>query len=219
MNILFEDKSIIVCIKPKGVLSQLGNGENMIALLNSHFAENGKNAEAFPVHRLDRETEGVMVFAKSSRSAAELSKQITENRFQKSYYAIIKGSPAEKCGIMTDLLFRDKVKNKSFVVDRKRSGVKEASLEYKIKAEADGFSLADILLHTGRTHQIRVQFSSRGFPLYGDRKYGGCAGELALFAYRLEFFHPVTNEKLSFNASPDFNVSPWNLFNSDLTFN
>ncbi len=213
MNILFEDKNIIVCIKPKGVLSQLGDGENMISLLNSHFAEDGETAEAFPVHRLDKETEGVMVFAKSSRSAAELSKQITENRFRKSYYAVIKGSPAEKNGIMTDLLFRDKAKNKSFVVNRKRNGVKEASLEYKIIAEAGGFSLADILLHTGRTHQIRAQFSSRGFPLYGDRKYGGCAGELALFAYRLEFFHPTSNKKLSFTASPDFSASPWNIFN------
>lgn len=212
MNIIFEDKSIVVCVKPKGVLSQLGDGENMIALLNSHFEENGERAEAFPVHRLDKETAGVIVYAKSSRTAAELSRQITENKFRKHYYAVIPGTPHEKSGIMTDLLFRDKQKNKSFVVGRKRNGVKEAELEYKIIAGNGGFSLADILLHTGRTHQIRAQFSSRGFPLYGDRKYGGCAGELALFAYRLDFFHPETGEKLSFSAEPDFNSSPWNLF-------
>lgn len=212
MNILFEDKNLIVCVKPRGVSSQLGDGENMIALLNSHFSENGEKAEAFPVHRLDKETSGVMVYAKSSACAALLSKQITGGAIHKHYYAVIRGLPEEKNGIMKDLLFRDKAKNKTFVVNRKRGGVKEASLEYEIIGEAQGFALADILLHTGRTHQIRAQFSSRGFPLYGDRRYGGCAGELALFAYRLEFRHPFSGEMLDFSSLPDTSSTPWRLF-------
>ncbi len=216
MRIIFEDESLVVCLKPRNILSQVGNGENMIALLNSHFEENGEDAEAFPVHRLDKETSGVMVFAKNSGSAATLSKAITENRFHKHYYAVVKGSPKENSGIMRDFLFHDKSKNKAFVVDEKRKGSKDASLEYKILETSNGYSLADILLHTGRTHQIRTQFSSRNLPLYGDRKYGGPAGEIALFAYKLEFPHPQTGETLSFSALPDINESPWCLFKSKI---
>lgn len=216
MIIFFEDKNIIVCLKPRNILSQVGNGENMIALLNSHFEENGEKAEAFPVHRLDKETAGIMVFAKNSHSAAALSKFIADNRFHKHYFAIAKGSPKEKSGIMRDFLFHDKIKNKVSVVDGNKKGAKSASLEYNILSESNGFTLADILLHTGRTHQIRAQFSSRNLPLYGDRKYGGPAGEIALFAYKLEFPHPQTNEMLSFSALPDINESPWCLFRNEL---
>ena len=216
MKIFCEDKNLIVCLKPRNVISQLGNGENMIALLNSHFKENGEKAEAFPVHRLDKETAGIMVYAKNSASAAALSKAIAGNNFRKHYYAVIKGSPDEKSGIMKDLLFHDKTKNKVFTVDKVRTGVKDASLEYKILEESDGFCLADILLHTGRTHQIRAQFSSRNLPLYGDRKYGGPAGELALFAHKLEFPDPQTGELLSFSALPDTEEAPWCLFKKEL---
>lgn len=219
MRIFYEDKNFIVCLKPRNILSQIGNGENMIALLNSHFQEIGEKAEAFPVHRLDRETSGIMVFAKNSQTAAILSKAISENRFHKHYYAILKGSPDEKSGVLKDLLFHDKTKNKSFVVDRSKSGAKDASLEYIILSEKSGFSLADILLHTGRTHQIRAQFSSRRLSLYGDRKYGGPSGEIALFAYKLEFPHPQKNEMLSFTALPNLNESPWCLFKNELASN
>lgn len=217
MRIFYEDKNLIVCLKPRNVISQIGNGENMIALLNSHFEENGEKAEAFPVHRLDKETSGIMVFAKSSQAAARLSKAISENRFHKHYYAVLKGISVEKSGSLNDFLIHDKAKNKSFVVGQNISGAKKASLEYKILAEKSGFSLADILLHTGRTHQIRAQFSSRGVPLYGDRKYGGPAGEIALFAYKLEFPHPQTNKMLSFSALPNINESPWCLFENELS--
>lgn len=216
MNILFEDKNIIVCIKPRGILSQDGDRENMAALLNSHFEENGEKAEAFPVHRLDRETAGVMVFAKSSSAAAKLSKQISENALIKRYYAVFSGTMSEKSGEMKDLLFRDKQKNKTYTVKRMRKGVRDASLEYNIIGEADGMSLAEILLHTGRTHQIRVQFSSRGYPLSGDGRYGGGSGDLALFAYHLQFPHPVTGEPLSFSAVPDMSCYPWSLFSDTL---
>lgn len=211
MTILFEDKFLAVCLKPAGVLSQSG-GNDMISLLNAHFAENSENTEAFPVHRLDRETAGLMVYAKNSKSAAALSKQAEQNQIKKRYYAVIKGSPAEKSAVLKDLLFRDKQKNKTYVVNRMRKGVREASLEYEVMSENGGLSLVDILLHTGRTHQIRVQFASRKMPLYGDGRYGGGGGNLALFAHTLEFIHPISGERLSFSAKPDMNSEPWKQF-------
>lgn len=212
MKIIFEDKNIAVCVKPAGILSQNGDGTDMISLLNEHFSENGEKSEAFPVHRLDRETAGVMVYAKNSKSAAALSKQIEQNAIKKRYYAVVKGCPEEKIGVLKDLLFRDKQKNKSYTVRRMRKGVREASLEYEVIGENGGFSMLDILLHTGRTHQIRVQFSSRKLPLYGDGRYGGGGGNLALFAHTLEFLHPVSGEKMIFSDKPDMTAEPWNMF-------
>lgn len=212
MKILFEDNHIAVCVKPSGILSQNGDGGDMISMLNAHFLENGEKAEAYPIHRLDRETAGVMVYAKSSKSAAALSKQIEQNTVKKHYYAVVKGCPEEKSGVLKDLLFRDKQKNKSYTVKRMRKGVREASLEYEVVSENGGFSMLDILLHTGRTHQIRVQFSSRKMPLYGDGRYGGGAGNLALFAHTLEFCHPVSGEKMIFSDKPDMTAEPWNMF-------
>ncbi len=212
MKILFEDKNIAVCLKPAGVLSQNGDGADMISMLNEHFMQNGEKAEAFPVHRLDRETAGVMVYAKNSKSASALSKQIEQNTVKKPYFAVVKGCPEEKSGVLKDLLFRDKQKNKSYTVRRMRKGVREASLEYKVIGESNGLSMLDILLHTGRTHQIRVQFSSRKMPLYGDGRYGGGGGNLALFAHTLEFSHPVSGEKMIFSEKPDMTAEPWNMF-------
>lgn len=208
----FEDENIIVCHKPAGILSQGGSGKDMISLLNEHFEAAGQKCEAYPVHRLDRETSGLIVYAKNSLSAAKLSEQIAKNEIKKRYFAVIRGIPEEKEGVLTDLLFRDKQKNKSFVVKRKRAGVREASLEYKVIGECDGLSLVDILLHTGRTHQIRVQFSSRKMPLVGDGKYGGGSGSLALFAHTLEFRHPATGEMMKFSALPDTEEYPWKGF-------
>ncbi|MBQ4603184.1 MAG: RNA pseudouridine synthase [Clostridia bacterium] len=153
-----------------------------------------------------------MVFAKNAKSAAVLSKQIEQNTVKKRYYAVIKGVPEEKSGILKDLLFRDKQKNKSFTVKRMRKGVREASLEYVVIGENGGFSMVEILLHTGRTHQIRVQFSSRKMPLSGDGRYGGGSGNLALFAHTLEFSHPVSGEKMVFSDKPDMTAEPWNMF-------
>ena len=211
-EILTEDKHIVVCFKPAGILSQNGEGADMISLLNAHFEENGEKAQAYPVHRLDRETAGIMVYAKSSKAAAALSKQAEQNLIKKRYYAIVKGTPAEKSAVLKDLLFRDKQKNKTYTVKRMRKGVREASLEYEVIGENGGLSMLDILLHTGRTHQIRVQFSSRKMPLYGDGRYGGGAGNLALFAHTLEFLHPVSGGKMVFSEKPDMTADPWNMF-------
>lgn len=213
MKILFEDKFIAVCLKPAGVVSQSTNGgRDMISMLNEHFEQNGEKAQAYPVHRLDRETAGIMVYAKSSKAAAALSKQAEQNKIKKHYYAVVRGCPEEKCGVLKDLLFRDKQKNKTYVVKRERKGVRDASLEYEVMGENDGKTLLDILLHTGRTHQIRVQFASRKMPLYGDGKYGGGSGKLALFAHTLEFSHPVSGEKMIFSEKPDTAEFPWSEF-------
>ena len=209
---MFEDKHITVCLKPAGIISQSSSGgEDMISLLNAHFEQNGEKTQAYPVHRLDRETTGIMVYAKNRSAAAELSRQAEQNKIKKRYYAVTRGIPEEKSGVLTDLLFRDKQKNKTYIVDRMRKGVRDASLEYTVKGEKDGAALLDILLHTGRTHQIRVQFAGRKMPLIGDGRYGGGSGKLALFAYSLEFIHPKTGEMLLFrSALPD--EYPWNMF-------
>lgn len=211
VDILFEDASIIVCLKPAGLQSQ-GGKNDLVSVLDGYFREGGTVAKAFPVHRLDKETAGIMVFAKNSSAAAKLSAQISNNEMKKHYYAVVSGKPDKESGILKDLLFHDRQKNKTYTVKRSRKGVKEASLEYKTVGHSDGFTMLDILLHTGRTHQIRVQFASRKMPLYGDGKYGGGSGKLALFAYKLELFHPITKEALCFTAKPDANEYPWNMF-------
>ena len=213
MEILFQDKNIAVCFKPAGIISQSTDGGNdMISLLNGEFEKNGENAKAYPVHRLDRETAGIMVYAKNSKAAAALSRQAEQNTIKKHYYAVVRGVPDEKSGVLKDFLFRDKQKNKTFTVKKMRNGVREASLEYNVIEEKGGLALLDILLHTGRTHQIRVQFASRKMPLYGDGRYGGRSGKLALFAHTLEFEHPVSGEKMTFTAKPDLTEYPWSEF-------
>lgn len=208
IEILYEDKHLIFAVKPVGVLSQKGDGENMVDLLSQG------RGQVYPVHRLDRAVGGVMVFAKTSDCAAKLSATVSRNEMVKEYVAVLCGIPEDESGILKDLLFKDSSKNKSFVVKRQRKGVKEASLEYRLLSTADNLSLVKIKLHTGRTHQIRVQFSSRKMPLLGDGKYGGKSNKctVALWAHTLSFVHPYTKETLSFSQQPP-NQYPWNLFN------
>lgn len=203
MEILYEDSSVIVVIKPQGILSQSdkNGGESMVARLSEHTGRG-----IFPVHRLDKETGGVMVYAKTQKAAATLSRDMSEHRFYKEYLALVHGVPVENSGTFCDLLFHDRAKNKSFVVKRERKGVKKAELYYEVleTKEKDGekYSLLRVVLHTGRTHQIRVQFAHRKMPLSGDRKYGAKDGEknLGLWAARLKFFHPETGEEMEFTA-------------------
>ena len=203
MEILYEDSSVIAVIKPRGVLSQFdkNGGESMVTKLSEHTG-----GEIYPLHRLDKETGGVMVYAKTQKAAAKLSRDISEHRFYKEYLALVHGVPEKNSGTLCDLLFHDKAKNKSYVVKRERKGVKKAVLEYKLleTKEKDGekYSLLRVVLHTGRTHQIRVQLSHRKMPLAGDRKYGaqdGCKN-LGLWAQRLKFIHPETGEEMEFTA-------------------
>ena len=201
MEILYEDSSVIVVIKPQGILSQSDKtgGESMITRLCEHTG-----GEIYPVHRLDKETGGVMVYAKTQKAAAALSRDISEHRFYKEYLALVHGIPEKQSDTLCDLLFHDRAKNKSYVAKRERAGVKKAELYYELleTVEKDGekYSLLRVELHTGRTHQIRVQLASRKMPLSGDRKYGARDGrnELALWARRLRFTHPETKEVMEF---------------------
>lgn len=207
MNIIFEDESIIVCIKPRGIVSQadFGGKDSMIDLLSKHTG-----GEIFPLHRLDRDVAGIMVFAKTKYAAAILSQDIANKKFKKEYIALVHGKPETESGEMIDFLFKDSKKNKSFVVKAKRRGVKDAKLEYTSleSLNLDGFdcSRVKILLHTGRTHQIRVQFASRKMPLLGDKKYGARDefNKIYLWSYSLSFVHPKTKEEIFFSANPDF---------------
>ena len=207
MEILFEDKDILVCIKPQGIVSQSDEkSESMISVLEEHTG-----GTVYPLHRLDREVGGVMVYAKSHFAAAALSKDIAEYKFKKEYMALVHGKPESNKGEMRDLLFKDSRKNKSYVVKRMRKGVKEALLEYEVLNSKDGLSLVRVLLHTGRTHQIRVQFASRKMSLVGDKKYGADDDfkNIGLWSYRIAFNHPKTKQTLVFEKMPDNFMGEW----------
>lgn len=212
LEILYEDEDITVCNKPKGILSEdASNGEKGIIGLLSQRA--GKPLHL--LHRLDRNVSGVMVFANNKKSAATLSADIQNHKLIKEYMAVTDGIPAEESGVYKDLLFKDSRKNRSYVVSRMRKGVKDASLEYKVLKKAENKALVRVLLHTGRTHQIRVQFSLRKTPLCGDIKYGSkdrTTGDIALHSFKITFCHPVTKKEISFQSEPDYRVYPWNMF-------
>lgn len=212
MEIFYQDHFIVVCVKPAGVLSQEGPGQTMPALLR----EAGCGA-VFPVHRLDTPAAGGMVFAKTKQAAAALSRQISAGEMQKEYLCAVHGVPAETSGEYTDLLFKDAKKNKSYVASSRRVGVREAKLSYAVLSAAGTpagqGSLVRVRLFTGRTHQIRVQFSSRGMPLFGDGKYGARdhLPSLALWSVFLSFRHPQSGAPLSFSFLPPAEA-PWNWF-------
>lgn len=190
IRILYEDDDTLVIDKPSGFLSEASEtAPSVVNALLSH----GKDGFLSPITRLDREVSGVMLLAKHKKSAAYYTALLADrDLFKKEYLAVAKGSMEEKQGELCDLLFKDSSKNKSYVVSRMRRGVKEASLSYRMLAEKEiegmPLSLVHIVLHTGRTHQIRVQLSSRRHPLVGDRKYGGDTSlPMGLVSYRLTF--------------------------------
>ncbi len=203
---MFRDKSIAVCLKPVGIDSE---NEGMPALLRERLGAK----EVYCVHRLDRAVGGLMVYALSRPAAAKLSSAIAEGRLVKEYLCVIPGVPQEREGTMCDLLFHDKAKNKTYVVSRERRGVKRAELEYRVLDTAADMSLVSVLLRTGRSHQIRVQFASRRLPLLGDVKYGSAVRScpVALFSHRLTLPHPVTGEIMTFEAAPGDSY-PWSSF-------
>lgn len=206
LTILFQDDHLIVAVKPYGVLSEVDEHKpNMPSLLKDKAGCD----PVYPVHRLDRTTQGVMVYALSEDAARRLSAMIQQGQLEKTYLAVVEGVPEESRGEYTDLLYFDRRKNKSYVVKRERKGVKQARLQYEVLQtighEERSLSLLRIRLMTGRTHQIRVQFASRKMPLVGDRRYGSHipADHIQLCSARLSFTHPFTGEEMSFSYEPD----------------
>lgn len=197
MDILFSDNNLIVCIKPVGLDSE----KQMPNELKAEFG-----GDIYTIHRLDLNVGGVMVYARNKHTASSLSKSIQEGTIVKEYIANVHGTPDEK-GDWEDLLFKDSRKNKVFVVKRMRNGVKKARLEYTRLTKGE-ISQVRIRLHTGRSHQIRVQFSSRGYPLVGDHKYGSRSKETTPMLFSCKLIFPYKNETVSFEAFPDWYINP-----------
>lgn len=210
MEILYQDANILVCIKPARVLSTDEPG-GLPGLVREALGDS--KADVRTVHRLDRVVSGVMVLARSANAASELSRQIREDQFRKEYLAVVHGRPENPEGTLHDLLARDKARRMTFVAEAPGKGVQEAALSYRVLEYANGMSLVRVRLHTGRTHQIRVQFSSRGMPLVGERKYAvwNDPCELALWSAKIGFYHPGTGEWVEFSKEPPA-VFPWTEF-------
>ncbi len=215
MKIVYKDKWILVADKGFGEISEYSEPMDPKAvytpgLIRDELVSAGESGELYTVHRLDRTTSGLMVYPRTKQGAADLSEQLRDGRLTKVYLAAVHGKPAEESGEMRDYLYYDRRKGKSFAVDGKRNGTKEALLRYEwLESRETRFgevSLVRIALVTGRTHQIRVQFGSRGMPLLGDGKYGSRANYkgCALFSAELSFLHPKTGEALAFSSEPVF---------------
>ena len=204
--ILYEDGEILIAVKPAGLVSERSErADGVMDRLEQERAESGETLTLFPIHRLDREVGGVMAFAKTRSAAAWLSSLIAERALEKEYLTVVEGSLAEREGLLEDLLYHDPRKNKTYVVARPRRGVRPASLTYSVLEEREGLSLLRVTLHTGRTHQIRVQVASRKHPVAGDRRYGSRIKQepMALFSHRITLIHPKTEKLMSFSATPD----------------
>ena len=214
MNIIYYDNNIIVCIKPAGVISTDEEG-GMPQLLREALGD--ENAAIRAVHRLDQVVSGLMVYAQSNAAASELSRQIRCGEFHKSYLAVVHGVPEERKGRFEDILLRSKEKRKTFVINKPARGAQNAILDYELLGSNGERSLVAIELITGRTHQIRAQFSHRRLPLLGDRKYG--AGEddcrIALWSYSLSFLNPETGKRMNFRVKPPREY-PWSDFDTSL---
>lgn len=208
MEIIYQDNRVVVAVKPAGVLSTDEPG-GMPSLLRQALGTDCIRT----VHRLDAQTGGVMVFARSRMAASLLSQQVRERQFDKGYLAVVHGAPEPPSGDMRDLLGRDAARRVTYVADVPSADTREARLSYETLDTGAGLSLMRVRLHTGRTHQIRAQFASRGLPLWGDRKYGlpDHAAALALWAYRLRFTHPQTGREMTFICPPP-ETEPWTRF-------
>lgn len=205
MELIYQDKDIVVCVKPARVLSTDEPG-GMPELVRQALGIN----DVRTVHRLDSVVSGLMVLALSANAASELSRQIREDQFEKEYLAVVHGAPEQDKGRFCDLLVRDKARKMTLIAQEPGKGVQPASLRYQVLKQKNDLSRVCVALETGRTHQIRVQFASRGLPLVGERKYSTLADdcEIALWSYRLAFTHPTTGKPMEFTLAPP-QVYPW----------
>ncbi len=207
MEILYQDADVLVCIKPARVLSTDEPG-GLPELVRRELGD--ENADVRTVHRLDRVVSGVIVLARNKGAASELSRQLREDVFQKEYLAVLHGRPEEGSARLTDLLYRDKARKMTLVAREPGKDVQEAALSYAVLGAASDMSRVRLQLHTGRTHQIRVQFASRGLPLVGERKYAQQEDpcEIALWSHRVGFVHPGTGAWVTFSQEPPA-AWPW----------
>lgn len=226
IDIVYEDNHIIVVLKPQGVPTcgdESGDDsllEGVRRYLKVTYEKPG-NVYVGLIHRLDRPTGGVMVFAKTSKAASRLSEQMRGGDFEKKYFAVLVGTPKEPQKTLVNYLKKNPVNNMVYLCPPTTDGAKMASLDYRVLQEREGLCLAEVRLHTGRTHQIRVQLAGLGHPVYGDMRYGGenaKKGWLALWAYSLSFTHPVTKERMRFMVQPPADNVPWKYFDLDKPF-
>ena len=225
--VLYEDNHLIVVVKPQNIPSQsdISGDEDMLSKVKNYIkTKYNKSGDAFVglVHRLDRPTGGIMVFAKNSKTASRLSEQIKNNEMKKTYYAVTTKVPQLKKGTLINYLKKDERNNIVKIVPQSEQGVKKAELTYQVLQTEGGFALLEVKLITGRSHQIRVQLAGINCPLYGDNKYGkdknASTKNLGLWAGRLEFIHPTTKQKMTFACPPLDNTAPWSYFYMDKYF-
>ena len=221
LKVIYEDNHVIVVIKPQNIPTQADESgdKDMLTMVKEYLKEKyNKPGEAFVglVHRLDRPTGGVMVFAKTSKCATRLSEQIRNNEMSKRYVAVTYGVPKQSKMQLVNYLLKNAKTNSVSVVPELTTNAKKAVLDYELKDVQGKYALLDVDLHTGRSHQIRVQLKHIGCPIMGDIKYGGNEVKgvnLALWAYELKFEHPTTKQKLTFKVYPPIENNPWKLFN------
>lgn len=220
IKVIYEDNHLLVVEKPVNILSQGDdtNDKDMVNLLKQYVKEKYNkpgNVYIGLIHRLDRPVGGAMVFAKTSKAASRLSEQVRNKTFKKTYRAIIHGNMNKPEDILKDYLYKNKKTNMVSVVNKNHKEAKNAELSYKTLDRKNGFSLVEIDLKTGRSHQIRVQFASRKHPLFGDQRYGQDVNkvgqQISLWSYKIEIEHPTTREKMEFVCEPP-NDYPWDLF-------
>lgn len=225
LNVVYEDNHIIVVIKPQNIPTQEDESKDkdLLTMVKEYIKEKENkpgNVYVGLVHRLDRPTGGVMVFAKTSKGASRLTQEMHTDDFKKRYLAVVVGKPKESRGRLVNFLLKNPRTNTVQVVPELTTNAKRAELTYEVLDAKEKVSLVDIQLLTGRSHQIRVQMKNIGCPVYGDVKYGGDSlakgHNLALWAYELKFVHPTTKENMTFKCYPPEDIIPWKVFNLDI---
>ena len=225
LNVVYEDNHIIVVVNPQNVPTQEDDSKDkdLLTMVKEYIkVKENKPGNVYVglVHRLDRPTGGIMVFAKTSKSASRLTQEMHTGDFKKRYLAVVVGKPREKRAKLVNYLLKNARTNTVQVVPELTTNAKRAELDYVVLDDNEKVSLVEVNLATGRSHQIRVQLKNIGCPIYGDVKYGGDklakGHNLALWAYELKFVHPTTKENMTFKCYPPEDITPWNVFNLDI---